>query len=83
MLYDVDDLSGAARQRHLMNAYTIVIKWSGEDSAYVATVPKLPGCSAIGSTRAEAVAQIEDAIQAWCAAAYAAGNSVPAPECNF
>lgn len=63
-----------------MNAYTVIIEWSGEDGGYIATVPRLPGCSAFGETRAEAATEIEDAMKAWRNAAYKAGNSIPAPE---
>lgn len=63
--------------------YTVNIHWSAEDGGYIATVPKLPGCSAFGETRVEAAEEIEHAIAAWRDAAHAAGNSVPAPEVSL
>ena len=39
---------------------------SEEDGGgYLATVPALPGCMSDGETRAEALANVEDAITAW------------------
>lgn len=63
-----------------MKQYSVVIAWSCDDGGYIATVPRLPGCSAFGETRAEAAVEIEHAIEAWCAAAWKAGNAVPAPD---
>jgi len=53
--------------------------WSEEDEGFIATVPDLPGCSAFGRTKSDAVNEIEPAIQAWIEAAQAAGNPVPQP----
>lgn len=62
-----------------MDHYPITIKWSGEDSGYIAIATDLPGCSAFGETREDAAREIGLAIEAWCEAAWKAGNSVPAP----
>lgn len=64
-----------------MNAckYTIQTFWEDDDGGYIATVPDLPGCSAFGETVQEAVAEVEDAIEAWIEAAKAAGNPIPQP----
>jgi len=34
--------------------HTIIIYWSAEDSAFIAEVPEMPGCTADGKTRQEA-----------------------------
>lgn len=59
--------------------YTTEVFWSEEDEGFVATAPDLPGCSAFGETRAEAIAEIGDAIASWIEAAITAGNPVPQP----
>jgi antitoxin HicB len=59
--------------------YPIELFWSDEDEAWVAVVPDLPGCSAVGATPQEAAAEVQDAIDAWIAAHRAAGDSVPEP----
>jgi antitoxin HicB len=53
--------------------------WSGEDEGFIAIAPDLPGSSAFGATEAEALAELDHAIDAWIEAARAAGNAVPAP----
>jgi predicted RNase H-like HicB family nuclease len=59
--------------------YTVEIFFSNEDDAYVAIAPDLPGCSAVGDTRAEALAEMEDAMVAWFHAMHKAGNPLPLP----
>ena len=50
-----------------------------EDNCFVAIVPQLAGCSAVGSSMEEAVPEVQDAITAWIGAAKKAGNPVPTP----
>ena len=45
--------------------YEIIIYWSGEDEAYVAEVPELPGCAADGPTYKQAVSNAEVVIGEW------------------
>ncbi len=59
--------------------YPSQVFWSDEDQGFIAIVLDLPGCSAFGTTRKEAAAELEHAIVAWIEAARAAGNPVPAP----
>jgi predicted RNase H-like HicB family nuclease len=59
--------------------YHINIFWSDEDGGYIADVPDLRACSAFGSSRAEALAQVEIAKAAWLDAARAEGKPIPAP----
>ncbi|MDN5870684.1 MAG: type II toxin-antitoxin system HicB family antitoxin [Nitrococcus sp.] len=62
-----------------MKEYLVEVFWSREDNAFVAVVPDLPGCSAVGDNAEEAVREIGDAVSAWIAACRASGDSVPAP----
>jgi antitoxin HicB len=59
--------------------YPAKIFWSDEDEGFIAEAIDLPGCSAFGETQSEAIAELQDAIRAWIAAAIAAGNEVPQP----
>jgi predicted RNase H-like HicB family nuclease len=53
--------------------------FSAEDNCFVAIVPQLAGCSAVGSSMEEAVPEVQDAFTAWIGAAKKAGNPVPTP----
>jgi predicted RNase H-like HicB family nuclease len=59
--------------------YPKTVFWSDEDGAYVAVAPDLPGCSALGESGPAAIAELDDAIQAWLEAAAKAGNPIPEP----
>ena len=50
-----------------------------EGGGFVARVPDLPGCLAVGETPAEALANAYDAIACWIEAAMKMGREVPAP----
>jgi antitoxin HicB len=65
-------VSGARR-------YPKHVFWSDEDEGFIALAPDLAGASAFGETEAEAVAELDQAIDAWVEAARAAGNALPAP----
>jgi predicted RNase H-like HicB family nuclease len=58
--------------------YSKHVFWSDEDDGFIAIAPDLPGSSAFGETEAEALAELDQAINAWIDAARAAGNPVPA-----
>jgi predicted RNase H-like HicB family nuclease len=59
--------------------YSVMIFWSDDDAAFIATVPDLPGCMAHGETRALAIKQIEIAIQNWLDTARDIGREIPSP----
>jgi predicted RNase H-like HicB family nuclease len=59
--------------------YKINVFYSIEDEGYIATVPELPGCSAFGDTREEALEEIEVAKNLWLSAAAAEGRTAPIP----
>ena len=60
--------------------YEIIIYWSGEDNAFIAEVPELPGCMADGKTYAEAIANVEVIIDEWIETAKALGREIPEPK---
>jgi predicted RNase H-like HicB family nuclease len=59
--------------------YLVEIFWSDEDEAWVAVVPDLSGCSAVGATPDSAAVKVQDAVEAWIMACRAAGDPVPEP----
>lgn len=62
-----------------LKRYPATVFWSDEDDGFIAIAPDLPGCSAFGDTRPEALGELEHAIEAWIEAAKAAGNPIPEP----
>ena len=59
--------------------YHINLFWSEADEAWVADVPDLQSCSAFGDTPAEALAEVEKAMEAWLEVAQADGLPIPEP----
>ena len=59
--------------------YHINLFWSAEDQCWIADVPDLKPCSAHGETRAQALANINDAIEGWLAVARDKGLPIPDP----
>ena len=55
----------------------VLIYRDPEDGGWIAEVPSLPGCVSQGETKDEAIANIEDAIEAWLHAAETVGVPVP------
>lgn len=62
-------------------SYSVVVMPLPEEDGpgYVAYVPDLMGCMAVGDTREEAVADIADAIVEWLDEARALKRNIPAP----
>jgi predicted RNase H-like HicB family nuclease len=54
-----------------------VVIYRGEDAYWVVECPSLPGCVSQGKTKAEAIANIREAIGAWIETAEAHGQVVP------
>ncbi len=57
-----------------MLKYNITLYWSNIDSAVVAEVPELPGCTAHGDTYEQALKNAQDAIQFWLDTAKESAN---------
>ena len=60
--------------------YHINLFWSDADAAWVADVPDLRSCSAFGDSPAEALAEVEKAMEAWLAVAREDGLPIPDPQ---
>ena len=66
-----------------MHKYAITIFWSNEDGMYVAVVPELPGCSALGDTYEETLQEAQVAMALWIDIAREFGDPTPAPTCQL
>lgn len=62
-----------------MKDYHINIFWSDEDGCYVADIPDLFACSALGASAEQALAEVGRAKENWLAAAREAGKPIPPP----
>ncbi len=62
-----------------MSDYHINIFYSEEDGGYIADIPDLESCSALGATPEEALAEVERAKAAWLEAARESGKPIPPP----
>ena len=58
--------------------YRVLIE-QDEDGIFVATCPVLPGCISDGKTRAEALANIQDAIKGYIESLKKHGDPIPPP----
>ena len=63
-----------------MIKYEVIIYWSGEDQAFIAEVPELPGCAADGATYHEALTNVEVVIKEWIETAKELGRPIPEPK---
>ena len=63
----------------MTNCRQILVRWSDEDSAFIAEVPELPGCMAHGDTQDAALHQAQEAMAAWIEVAQEIGRSIPEP----
>ena len=59
--------------------YEVIIYWSGEDRAFIAEVPELPGCMADGKTYAEALRNVSQVAKEWIETAKSLGRPIPQP----
>lgn len=57
-----------------MNPHRINVFFDTDSECYIAVDLDRPGCCAAGDTRAEAIAELQDARDAWDEAKKAAGN---------
>lgn len=53
------------------------VLYRGEDGMWIAECPSLPGCISQGATRAEAIANIKEAIEGWIETMGAHGQPIP------
>jgi predicted RNase H-like HicB family nuclease len=66
-------------ENHLTDRYPAEVFWSDEDSGFIAVAVDLPGCSAFGCSQSEALAELQQAIEAWMQARVSTGEKVPSP----
>jgi predicted RNase H-like HicB family nuclease len=59
--------------------YHINLFWSERDECWVADVPDLKSCAALGDTPEEAVAEARVAIDGWIETALTNGMAIPEP----
>src|SRR5436190_11807894 len=57
--------------------YALVIEWSPEDDAFIASVPDIPGIHTHGTTRAQAAEAGDQVLALWLSARKKSGQSVP------
>ena len=63
-----------------MDKYEIILYWSDKDELFIAEVPELPGCSAHGNSREEALKNAGQAIRLWVETAKEFGDPIPEPK---
>lgn len=54
-----------------------VVIYRSEDDYWIVECPSLPGCISQGKTKAEAIANIREAIEGWIETAQTHGQTVP------
>jgi len=59
--------------------YSIVVFWSAEDGVWIADAPDLQSCSAHEATPADAVAELQVAMELWLEVAREHGHPIPEP----
>jgi predicted RNase H-like HicB family nuclease len=67
------------QERHTTK-HEIILYWSDDDQSFIAEVPELAGCAADGSTRQEALANVEVVIGEWIETAKELGRPIPEPK---
>ncbi len=60
--------------------YEVIIYWSKADDSFIAEVPELPGCMSDGSTKAEALENVNTIILEWLETAKSLGRNIPEPK---
>jgi predicted RNase H-like HicB family nuclease len=63
-----------------MSKHSILVQWSEEDEAFIATVPELPGLSTFGSSPEKAVEELSIAKEAYLEVLSEDGEETPAPD---
>lgn len=63
----------------MKHGYEMRVFWSQEDGAYIGVAPELRGCSAHGDTPAEALRELDVAIELWIDARKELGWTIPKP----
>lgn len=64
----------------IVRGYRVMVEWSDDDAAYIASVPRLPGCVSHGGTVEETGRKISEAVALWLESASRHGDAIPAPD---
>jgi predicted RNase H-like HicB family nuclease len=80
LLYPFRGVPIRVRVSSSMTKHQIILYWSDEDQSFIAEVPELAGCAADGSTRQEALANVEVVINEWIETAKELGRAIPEPK---
>ena len=59
--------------------YSVLVQYDKRDDIYVASIPELNGCMAHGDTQAEAMQEIQFALEMWLEVAKENNVLVPSP----
>jgi predicted RNase H-like HicB family nuclease len=59
--------------------YEVTIRWSDEDNAFIASIPKLTGCMAHGFSRYGALSALSLAESEWMKCAHEENWTIPTP----
>jgi predicted RNase H-like HicB family nuclease len=59
--------------------YSVQVVWSDEDSAFIASIPELPGCMADGSSAEAATKAVYEVAEEWIKTASEMGRAIPSP----
>ncbi len=63
-----------------MHKYEVILYWSNENQAFIAKAPELPGCMAHGDSQADALKNVNEAVELWSDTAREFGDPVPEPK---
>lgn len=69
-----------AEELEAAGRYSVVVKYSPDDEAYIAVVPELSGIASHGATVAEAAEKAHEAAAAWISVNREWGRVIPAPD---
>jgi predicted RNase H-like HicB family nuclease len=64
----------------MMYTYTMILRWSAADQAWIVEVPDLPGAMADGATPHAAIEQAQIIIGEWIDTARELGREIPVPQ---
>jgi predicted RNase H-like HicB family nuclease len=62
-----------------MYDYQVVIQYSKDDNAFIASIPDLQGCKADGDTPEEALSELSVVYELWIETANDVGKEIPKP----
>ena len=62
-----------------MLKYSVTIQYDSRDNIFVAKIPELSGCMAHGDTYAQAMEEIQIAMELWLECAKEVGKEIPEP----